>query len=94
LIGGYTIHDNDVAALDAVMAIWSSAASFNSRVATLTATGGLLQAGVAVFDDNDHDVLLGGAGRDLYFGDISLSGDHVMDTISLQQTLDTLVAVN
>ena len=47
------------------MAIWGSAASFSSRVATLTGSGGLLQAGVAVFDDDDHDMLVGGAGRDL-----------------------------
>ena len=30
LIGGYTSYDNNVAALDAVMAVWTSAASFNS----------------------------------------------------------------
>ena len=53
LIGGYTIHDNNVAALDAIMAIWGSSASFSSRVATLTGSGGLLQAGVTVFDDDD-----------------------------------------
>ncbi len=32
LIGGYTTHDNDVAALDAIMTIWGSSASFSSRV--------------------------------------------------------------
>ena len=56
LIGGYTIHDNNVAALDAVMAIWTSSASFSARVTTLTGSGGLLQGGVAVFDDDDHDM--------------------------------------
>ncbi len=92
LIGGVTIHDNDVAALDAVMAIWGSASSFSARVAALTGVGGLLEAGVAVFDDDDHDVLVGGAGRDLYFGDNNPS-DGVVDTILLQAMQDQLIAV-
>jgi hypothetical protein len=92
LIGGVTVHDNSVAALDAVMAVWNSAASFSSRVATLTASGGLLQAGVTVFDDDDHDSLVGDAGRDLYFGDNN-PADHVTDSIQLQALQDQLIAV-
>ncbi len=92
LIGGVTVHDNDVAALDAIMNIWGSSASFSSRVASLTASGGLLQAGVAVFDDDDADVLVGNAGRDLYFGDNN-PADHVVDSISLQALQDQLIAV-
>ena len=92
LIGGYTIHDNNVAALDAVMAIWGSSASFSSRVATLSGSGGLLQAGVAVFDDDDHDVLIGGTGRDLYFGDNN-PWDGTVDTIVLNALQDQLIAV-
>jgi Ca2+-binding RTX toxin-like protein len=91
LIGGYTIHDNDVSALDAVMAVWTSSDSFTARVATLTSSGGLLQAGVAVFDDGDHDELSGQSGRDLYFGDIT---GKDKDMISLQSTLDALVVVD
>lgn len=94
LIGGHTVHDNNVDALDAVMGIWKSSASFSARVATLTATGGLLVGGVTVFDDNDNDELNGGAGRDLYFADMSKSGDGVKDTVTIQQTLDSLVAVD
>jgi Ca2+-binding RTX toxin-like protein len=93
LIGGYTIHDNDLAALDSIMAIWTSSASFNSRVNTLKGSGGLLQAGVAVFDDDDGDILLGGAGRDLVFGDTNL-WDGAIDLIALQAARDVLVAVN
>ena len=93
LVGGYTLHDNNVSALDAVMAIWGSSASFSSRVATLTNPGGLLQAGVKVFDDDDADSLVGNAGRDLYFGDNSKVGDHVKDSISLQGTQDQLIAL-
>jgi uncharacterized delta-60 repeat protein len=94
LVGGYTIHDNNVAALDSVMAIWTSSASFSSRVATLTGSGGLLQGGVAVFDDNDHDDLNGNSGRDLYFADMSTSWDGVKDTVTIQNTLDHLVTLN
>jgi uncharacterized delta-60 repeat protein len=94
LIGGYSAHDNNLAALDAVMAVWTSAASFNDRVATLTGSGGLLEANVTVFDDNDDDTIIGGAGRDLIFGDTSAIGDGAMDSIALQSMLDVLVAVN
>jgi Ca2+-binding RTX toxin-like protein len=92
LIGGWTTHDNNVAALDAVMAVWTSAATFSARVATLSGSGGLLQAGVTVFDDDDHDNLIGNAGRDLYFGDNN-PADHVTDSIQLQALQDQLIAV-
>jgi hypothetical protein len=92
-IGGFTIHDNSVAALDAIMAVWGSAASFSSRVATLTAPGGLLQAGTAVFDDDAIDLIIGGAGRDLVFGDTNPL-DGAFDLIALQSAQDVLVAVN
>jgi hypothetical protein len=62
-------------------------------VSTLTGTGGLLEAGVTVFDDEDDDTLIGGAGRDLIFGDTN-PWDGAIDTIALQPTLDALVAVN
>ncbi len=92
LIGGWTIHDTNVAALNAVMNIWTSSASFNSRVATLTALGGLLEANVAVFDDDDHDVLSGDSGRDLVFANTNLwSGDF--DVVALQLIDDLLVSL-
>ena len=93
LIGGYTVHDNVLAALDAVMAIWTSSASFAARVNTLKGCGGLLQGGVAVFDDDDGDYINGGSGRDLIFGDTYL-WDGAIDLIALQSTQDVLVAVN
>jgi hypothetical protein len=72
------------------MAIWGSAASFSSRVATLTASGGLLEANAAVFDDDDDDLLVGGAGRDLVFGDTNPL-DGALDLIALQPLQDVLI---
>ena len=93
LIGGFTSHDNNMAALDAIMAIWGSAASFNSRIASLSGAGGLLQSGVTVFDDDDDDHIVGGAGRDLVFGDTN-PWDGALDLINLQPLQDVLIAVN
>jgi Ca2+-binding RTX toxin-like protein len=94
LIGGYTVHDNDLAALDQIMAIWTSSSSFSARVATLTnSSTGLLRTG-KVIDDNDRDEIDGGSGRDLYFADMSTSMDGVKDAVTIQSTLDALVAVN
>ena len=93
LIGGYTTHDDDVAALDEIMAIWSSSASFNDRVTALTTSGGLLQANVDVFNDESLDLLVGGAGRDLIFGDTN-PFDGSFDLIAMQLLQDRLIAVN
>jgi uncharacterized delta-60 repeat protein len=94
LIGGYTVHDGNLAALDQIMAVWTSSSSFSARVATLThSTTGLLRNGY-VIDDNDRDEIDGGSGRDLYFADMSKSGDGVKDAVTIQSTLDALVAVN
>jgi uncharacterized delta-60 repeat protein len=92
LIGGWTVHDNDTDALRAVMDIWESSASFDSRVATLTEVDGLLEPNVAVFNDDDGDILVGGAARDLIFGDTN-PWDGAMDLIALQPFLDELIAV-
>jgi Ca2+-binding RTX toxin-like protein len=94
LIGGYTAHDGDLAALDAIMTIWGSSASFSSRVASLTSPGGLLVPELTVFDDNAADHVIGAAGRDLAFADTSKSFDGVKDTISLSSSQDVLVALN
>jgi len=94
LVGGYTVHDSSVQALDDIMAIWASAATLNARIALLTADGGLLEANEAVFDDNALDVITGGAGSDLIFGDRSLLGDGVIDLIALQAAQDRLIALN
>ncbi len=86
LIGGRTMHDENVLALDAILGIWGSNASFDARVATLTSSGGLLDTEFAVFDDAATDLILGGGGRDLIFG------DDLLDIILLSG-LDTLIEV-
>ena len=73
LIGSTTIHDNNISALDQIMMEWTSDNDYNTRVANLTGAGGLLEAGVAVVDDDDTDLLCGGGGRDLYFADLDCS---------------------
>jgi Ca2+-binding RTX toxin-like protein len=97
LIGGTTIYDDgsldDLNALDAVMGIWTSSMSFEDRIAELTGEDGLLQSGEAVFDDNETDVLIGGAGRDLLFADITLS-DWDLDLLVIQHRFDHVEATN
>jgi Ca2+-binding RTX toxin-like protein len=97
LIGGWTIYDNNTssnrAAIDAIMAVWTSSASFNARVNTLTGSGGLLKANEAVFDDDDCDLLVGGGGRDLLFADTNL-WDGAIDLVAYNWLQDALVAVN
>jgi PKD domain/RTX calcium-binding nonapeptide repeat (4 copies) len=92
LIGGYTTYDSNQTALQAVMAVWNSSASFSDRVASLTGTGGLLRSGVTVLDDDAQDVLSGDDGRDLYFADNN-NHDGVVDVVGLQAALDALIAV-
>jgi Ca2+-binding RTX toxin-like protein len=89
LIGGSTDYDgyndiNSTASIDAIMAIWTGTGNFTSRVNDLLASN-LLQPG-AVFDDDATDIILGGSGRDLIFG------DDLLDIILLSG-LDTLIEV-
>ncbi len=93
IIGGTTVHDNNVNALNLIMATWTSGASFNDRVAALTGGGGLLQANVNVLNDNSLDILTGGGGRDLIFGDTN-PFDGSFDLIALQNAQDRLIALN
>ena len=82
LIAGTTLFDNDLEALDLIMAEWTSSHSYEQRVANLTEMG--LNPGAidrlngdifliadgenaTVFDDGVADFLVGGGGRDLFF---------------------------
>ncbi len=88
LIAGYTLFDANATALTAIMAEWTSGNSYATRVANITGGTGLTQgfrlwaddgALKSVFDDDDHDVLCGGAGIDWFFANVN--GPGVLDTI-------------
>jgi Ca2+-binding RTX toxin-like protein len=81
LIASTTAFDADLAALDAIMAEWTSSRDYATRVANLRGTGSgpranggyFLQAsgpGVTVFDDGAVDQLQGTSGRDWYFANL------------------------
>jgi hypothetical protein len=79
LIAGSTVYDNDLAALDSIMAEWVSSRSYQERIDNL---GGVTASGEngtfflsdsTVFDDGDRDELTGGAGRDWFL--LNADGD-------------------
>jgi hypothetical protein len=65
LIGGTTVHSTDRAQLDAIMAVWTSAAEYETRVATLR--GGLLGAGT-VTGNGGGNTMYGVWDRDFFLG--------------------------
>jgi Ca2+-binding RTX toxin-like protein len=78
LIAGRTSYDSNSSALSAVMAEWSSARSYETRVNNLRGVGSqprdngnsfLTTSGsqATVFNDDSVDVLAGGSGRDWFF---------------------------
>jgi hypothetical protein len=100
LIGGTTSYDDydtdaKKKAIDDVMDIWTSTDGFDTRVADLNLSGLLQVNGTdnKVFDDNARDVIIGGAGRDLVFGDDNASLDGVTDLISLIPMQDQLISL-
>ncbi len=78
LIGGLTTFDNDLAALAAIRAEWTSAATYEARVANLTSgSGPNLVAGSTVLDDVAQDTLNGQQASDWFFA--ALGQDKVKD---------------
>jgi hypothetical protein len=72
LIGGTTAYDGNDAALQAILAEWSSNRSLSARIAKLTSGDGLngafvLVPAMTVFDDNAVDHLVGGLLDDWFF---------------------------
>jgi Ca2+-binding RTX toxin-like protein len=92
LVGGSTDYDSyDIsgkANIDAIMAEWTSTSSFNTRVSNLAA---YLNAST-ITDDDSTDIIMGGSGRDLVFGDNN-PGDGVTDLLALTPLQDVLVAI-
>jgi hypothetical protein len=69
LIAGYTLVDNDAAALVAIMNIWTNnSLSFAARTDALRA--GHLMNEANVFDDDAFDLLAGTGGLDWYFANL------------------------
>jgi uncharacterized protein (TIGR03118 family) len=69
VIGGPTVHDGDEAALEQILAVWTSTDSYTQRVeATRTGAGGVPKLdATTVQDDGDRDHLVGGPGLDWFF---------------------------
>ena len=84
LIGGTTQHDADHAALDAVMAEWSSGNSYDQRISNLMAGVGCTQYRLdttTVFDDGAIDDLLGDRDDDWFFNTQGPFRDSMPDVV-------------
>lgn len=101
LIAGSTSFDNNLIALQAIKAEWSSAGSYTTRVNNLRIGGGLngsvvLDTDVTVFDDGVRDVLTGGQDTDWFIfqadGTRSVS-DRITD-LSGAEFADDLAFIN
>lgn len=73
LVAGRTIHDNDLQALDSLMAEWTSTRSYSDRVARLSGdlgpignNGSYYLNNSTVADDGQRDVLTGDTGQDWF----------------------------
>ena len=82
LVAGTTAFDDNLAALDAVLAEWTSGRTYAQRVANLRGTGSGPRAngntflkvsgpGVTAFDDGAVDALDGASGSDWFFAHLS-----------------------
>lgn len=84
IIAGFTSHDDNRAALQALLAEWTSDGYFDTRVQNLKAGTGATQ-GVSlnvnenVFDDGDADILAGNGGQDFFL--FNSTGDGTLDRV-------------
>jgi Ca2+-binding RTX toxin-like protein len=97
LIGGSTVHDSNLAALDAILAKWTSGNAYAPRINNLRQGGGLNGAvvlrvptdpgagGPTVFDDAAPDALRGRTGVDWFFA--TLLSDLLVDRNAGTETL-------
>ena len=68
LIAGSTAHDEDDAALQAILDEWTSGDSYEDRVATIRIDG---FNDATVFDDGLADILVGDGGRDWFWAGVN-----------------------
>ena len=88
LIGGTTTHDANELALKSVLAEWTSANDYATRVANIRVGGGLSAgfklaavAGATVFDDFSVDLLFGGKNSDWFFN-VGAANDLAVDKVA------------
>jgi Ca2+-binding RTX toxin-like protein len=90
LVAGFTSFDDNLVALDAMLAEWQSSRSYTARALNLrNGTGGTIRfndayylSASSVFDDSKRDTLIGDHGRDWFFADrdgLDADDDLLMD---------------
>jgi Ca2+-binding RTX toxin-like protein len=97
LIAGFTAFDTNHAALEAILAEWTSPRGYEMRADNLRGEGSgprlngdyFLKAdgpNRTVFDDNDEDKMAGDSGRDWFFANLVGAGvkDKLIDRLSLE----------
>jgi len=91
LIAGYTAYDANDTALFSLMNEWTSAGSYSSRVANITAGTGLANgyrlfgddgACQTVFNDNEVDTLTGSQGQDWFFANRTADNGGALDAVT------------
>ncbi|MFO0869118.1 MAG: cadherin domain-containing protein [Pirellulales bacterium] len=100
LVAGATVHDDNLAALDAIMAEWASPSSYANRVLNLRGSTGLLSTrknqnyflnATTVSDDNQRDMLYGQADTDWFLLNLNTKeASSRRDVASDRQTGETL----
>jgi Ca2+-binding RTX toxin-like protein len=96
LIAGTTAYDNNIAALEAVLARWNGSDSYSARVAAITAGVGSAQyklTSATVFSDTSVDTLTGSSDQDWFFANLDSSGGP-LDTITDKGSTETAVDIN
>jgi hypothetical protein len=88
LIGGTTIYDTDFVSLQALLAYWAGPDDNDTRVANLTSGSGVpLLDATTVTGNGGGNILTGGLGRDLFYGNATL------DTTDWDPITETFVAI-
>jgi Ca2+-binding RTX toxin-like protein len=91
LIAGYTAHDENDAALCAIMQEWTSAGSYSDRIHNVTTGNGLAggfrldgngSPSQTVFDDNNADTLTGSQGQDVFWANEIAEAGGILDTVT------------
>jgi Ca2+-binding RTX toxin-like protein len=93
LIGGSTTWDNNRAAMQAIMAVWSSSMSYTARIQALSVDGvGSTKQyklnKTTVIEDNAIDILLGGLTDDWFFANTTRGNKDTHDKAANEQVVE------